>query len=211
MSHSACCRWLRSLAEVAAEVLDLDAAWAYCVEARQLYEELGEPVGITRSLEWMAAVAMGRDDRLTARALLEERLAICRQLGERDWLVHALGGLGHVERDEGNYPRARALYRESLLLRREIGDRFALAQSREDIAGMAAREHHAERAIRLLGAGEAFCETLGARPPVAVPQEYQQTVAEGRAALGEAAFAAAWGEGRAMSLDQAVAYALGEQ
>jgi hypothetical protein len=33
---------------------------------------------------------------------------------------------------------------------------------------------------------------------------------EGRAALGEAAFAAAWALGRAISLEQAVAYALGE-
>jgi len=32
---------------------------------------------------------------------------------------------------------------------------------------------------------------------------------EGRAALGEAAFAAAWAEGRAMSLDEAVEIALG--
>jgi len=35
-------------------------------------------------------------------------------------------------------------------------------------------------------------------------------VAEGRAALGEAAFAAAWSEGRAMSLEQAIEYALGD-
>jgi hypothetical protein len=67
-----------------------------------------------------------------------------------------------------------------------------------------------ERAIRLLGAGEAFCETLGARPPVAIREEYERTVSEARAALGEAAFAAAWAEGRAMSLDQAVEYALSE-
>jgi hypothetical protein len=73
---------------------------------------------------------------------------------------------------------------------------------------MAAREHHAERAIRLLGAGEAFCETLGARPPVAIAQEYERTVAAGRAALGEAGFAAAWAQGRAMALDEAAAYAL---
>ena len=65
-----------------------------------------------------------------------------------------------------------------------------------------------ERAIRLLGAGEAFCETIGAHPPVAVAQEYERTVAEGRAALGDAAFAAAWAEGRAMSLELAVEYAL---
>jgi hypothetical protein len=34
-------------------------------------------------------------------------------------------------------------------------------------------------------------------------------VAEGRAALGEEAFAAAWAAGRAMSIDDAVAEALG--
>ena len=91
-----------------------------------------------------------------------------------------------------------------------MGHQIALAQSLEDLAVLAGREQQAERAIRLLGAGEAFCETLGARPPVAVAEEYERTVAEGRAALGETAFAAAWAEGRAMSLEQAVAYALGE-
>ena len=36
-------------------------------------------------------------------------------------------------------------------------------------------------------------------------------VADRAAALGDAAFAAAWAEGRAMTLEQAVAYALEEQ
>jgi hypothetical protein len=35
-------------------------------------------------------------------------------------------------------------------------------------------------------------------------------VGEGRAALGEDAFAAEWAEGRAMLLDQAIEYALGD-
>jgi hypothetical protein len=127
-------------------------------------------------------------------------------------LIHALGGMGHLERDEGNYVRARALYRESLILRQAVGYQIALAQSLEDLAALARRERQPERAIRLLGAEEAFCETLGARPPVAVGAEYERTVAEGRAALGEAggAFAAVWAEGRAMSLDQAIEYALGD-
>src|SRR5262249_29999601 len=102
----------------------------------------------------------------------------------------------------------RALYRESLLLRRELGALLALAQSLEDLAVLAGREGQAERAIRLLGAAEAFCETLDTRPPVAGVTEYERTVAEGRAALGEAAFAARWVEGRALSLDQAIDYAL---
>jgi hypothetical protein len=45
---------------------------------------------------------------------------------------------------------------------------------------------------------------------VALVPEYERTVAEAHAALGEAAFAAAWAEGRAMSLDAALDYALGE-
>ena len=138
----------------------------------------------------MTGAAFSRGDRQAARPLLEERLAICRKLGESDWLIHTLGGLGHLARDEGDYARARAYYQESLLLRQKLGHQVALAQSLEDFAVLAGCERHAERAIRLLGAGEAFCETLGARPPVGVSGDYERTVADGRAALGETAFAA---------------------
>jgi hypothetical protein len=123
-------------------------------------------------------------------------------------MVHALGGMGHLEREEGSYARAQALYRESLLLRRELGALFALAQSLEDLAVLAGWQGEAERAMRLLGAAEAFCETLDIRPPVADPAEYERTVTEGRAVLGEAGLAATWAEGRAMSLEDAVAFAL---
>jgi tetratricopeptide (TPR) repeat protein len=199
---------LQSLAAIADQDDDPDAAWTYSMEARPLFEELAEPVGIARTLECMAGVYLKRGDYRAARPLLEERLAICRKLGDPTLLVHALGGLGHVERDAGNYARAEALYRESLLLRRELRARFALAQSLEDLAGLAGRQRQSERAIRLLGAAEAFCEMLGARPPVAGPTEYERTVREGRAVLGEAAFAAIWAEGRTMSLDEATEYAL---
>jgi non-specific serine/threonine protein kinase len=98
-----------------------------------------------------------------------------------------------------------------LILRREAGYLLELAQALEDFAVLAGRQREVGRAIRLLGAAEAFCETLGASPPVAVPVEYHRTVAEGRANLGEEAFAAAWAAGRALSVDEAVAYALQEE
>jgi non-specific serine/threonine protein kinase len=188
---------------------DLDAAWNYGVEARQCLEEMDEPHALTRTLEGMARVALRRGDPRTARGLLEQRLAICRKLGASEQLVHALGAMGHLERDEGNYGQARAYYQESLLMRRELGSLLALAQSLEDMAVLAGRLGEAERAIRLLGAEEEFCETLGARPPVAIAAEYERTVTEGRAALGEAAFAARWAEGRTLTLEQAIDYALG--
>jgi non-specific serine/threonine protein kinase len=197
-----------SLSGAAFTLDDLEATERYGAEARQIFAELQDAVGLASVLHWLASAALQRRDAGSARALLAERLEICRKLDNPGLLIHALGATGHLERDEGNYARAGALYRESLLRRRELGDLFALAQALEDLAGLANRQQQPERAIRLLGAQEAFCDTLGARPPVAMLDEYERAIAEGRAALGEAAFAAVWAEGRAMSLAQAVEYAL---
>jgi hypothetical protein len=197
-----------ALAEVAHRMLDVDSALSYAAEARQQMEALGDRGGFVRAIWVMAVLTLWRGDRQAARPLTEELVSLVREAGDAERLSHALGAMGHLERDEGHYARARLLYKESLVLRRELGDRWALAQSLEDFAVLDGREQNAARAIRLLGAGEAFCETLDARPPVADRTDYERTVVEGRAALGEAAFAAAWAEGRAMSLGQAVEYAL---
>jgi non-specific serine/threonine protein kinase len=198
-----------ALAEVTQGLGDKDAAWSYGVEARRRKAELEEPVGLASALENMAAIALARKDHRNARALLDECVALRRERGDSSGLIHTLGAMGHLARDDGDYASARAIYRESLMLRRDLGHRIAVAQSLEDLAVLAGREKQAERAIRILGAAEVFCGTLGARSPVADPTEYERTVAEGRAALGEEAFAAAWAAGRALSLDQAVAEAFG--
>jgi hypothetical protein len=69
---------------------------------------------------------------------------------------------------------------------------------------------HPVEAARLLGAAAAVRET---RPSRVFAHEFaliDQDTAATRAALGEEAFAAAWAEGRAMSLEQAIADTLTE-
>jgi tetratricopeptide (TPR) repeat protein len=201
---------LLQLANLSRELSDIDTADRLAREARELLEAVGDRVGVVRALQTISGIALERGDREAARPLLEERLAISRELGDLDFLVHALGALGHLARDEGDYPHAQAYYTESLSLRQQAGFAMATAQSLEDLGALAGRMQQPERAVRLLGAAEAFCETLGAHPPVTIAAEYEHAVAAGRTALGEAAYAAAWAEGRAMALEQAVEYALGE-
>jgi hypothetical protein len=67
------------------------------------------------------------------------------------------------------------------------------------------------RATRLFGAAEALCEANTWRLLSDSLIDRDRCVAVARARLGEAAFVAAWEEGRALSLDQAVAYALEER
>ena len=154
------------------------------------------------------ARAQGDDEK--ARALYEDALPLAREVEDKHSLMHMLGAIGHAARQQGDYGRARVLYQESLALRREVRNTHAIAQSLEDFAVLAGRQQQWERAARLLGAAEAVCADLGTALPVAIAAEYWRTVSDARGALGEEAFAAAWAEGGAMTLEQAIAYALEE-
>jgi hypothetical protein len=66
-------------------------------------------------------------------------------------------------------------------------------------------------ATRLLETAQALREAIGS--PMAPPDRplVDRAVAAARRSLGEGAFSMAWAEGQAMTLEQAVAYALDEQ
>jgi hypothetical protein len=103
---------------------------------------------------------------------------------------------------------ARALIAESLAIFWELGHRFGIAQNLEGLAAVAVAQGQPERAARLIGAAEALREVIGAPLPPADRAEHDRSVAAGRTARGEEAFAAAWAEGRAMTLVQAIRYAM---
>jgi non-specific serine/threonine protein kinase len=181
--------------------------------AKSLFEESltirrawGDKANIANLLYNLGNVAHTQGDYAAARALLQESLTLYREIGH-PFIIHVLGLLGHVERAVGDYAQATSLYQESLKLRRETGDRLSLAQSLEDFAGLAGRQGQPERALRLLGAAETLVATLGRTLPVGYALDYERTVADARARCGAEVFAAAWEEGRAMTLEQAVAYA----
>jgi len=74
-------------------------------------------------------------------------------------------------------------------------------------AAVSMRGEH-ERAAWLFGAAEALREAVGAFVLPLYRAEYERGVAAVRSGLDEVAFSAAWAEGRAMTPEQAVEYAL---
>jgi hypothetical protein len=79
------------------------------------------------------------------------------------------------------------------------------------LAGVAAAAGGARRAARLLGAAAALLATAGLlQPTPGWRDDHARATAAARAQVDEQTFAAAWAEGRAMPLEQAVAYALEE-
>jgi tetratricopeptide (TPR) repeat protein len=118
---------------------------------------------------------------------------------------HCLGesalGLGQLE-------EAARWLRQGLALSRRLNAWDGMAWCLAGLGSVAALDEEPEHAARLWGAAESLRQTIGCRPAPAARATYERAIASARAQLGEEAFAAAWAAGRAMTLEQAIAYAL---
>jgi adenylate cyclase len=176
-------------------------------EALAIRREVGNKLAIAVSLNNLGNVALDQDDHSTARAWLEEAVSLQREIGHRHYLATALHSLGNVTRDQGDYLASRTQYEESLSILWELGDRWLLAHVLEDMGGLSALQGQPERALRLLGAAATVRETIGAPISPAYQDKLDRMLEPARQALGEAAVSTE-AEGRAMSLEQAIAEAL---
>ncbi|HSH77819.1 MAG TPA: tetratricopeptide repeat protein, partial [Herpetosiphonaceae bacterium] len=183
-------------------------AAALLEESVALYRGLNDKWGMSYALQALGGVARLDGDYERATTYYEESLVLSREIGDRGDVSLARMNLGLVARALGDYARAATLLRESLLVCREIDWTLGCCFGLESLAGVAVDQGQATRAARLFGASEALRERIGIVVDPDDRPEYARDVAAARRQLDETAFAAAWAEGRAMTLEQAVAYAL---
>jgi predicted ATPase/DNA-binding CsgD family transcriptional regulator len=195
-------------------------AWGPGDEARakEIYEEgiaVCREVGYTYRLPAfllsLGYVLMLEGDYERGTALNEEAVEICREHGYKGHLNYALDNLGWAALLEGDYERARTPYEESLVVSKELGDRLVASASLEGMACISAAQGGALRAGRLFGAAEALHEAVGAVAYQLNPEEVswrEPYVAAARSQLGEHSWEEALAQGRAMSLEEAIEYAL---
>jgi tetratricopeptide (TPR) repeat protein len=155
-------------------------------------------------------MARTEGDYLEARSFYEESLAIRRELGDERGIGVSLHNLGFVATYRGDYRQAAAFFEESLPLFQKLGSKRGIFCSLEGLAGVAGGKGQSERAGRLIGAVEALYAAFHMRLDYVDQIQHDRNVAAVRAQLDEATFAAVWAEGRAMTLEQAVDYALAD-
>jgi tetratricopeptide (TPR) repeat protein len=182
-------------------------ARAHFEEALAISREADDRTGVAWSLHALGTVAHYERDNAAARRLYEAAAAMRQELGDPDiaWTLSSLGSLAYRE---GDYAAARAHFARSLALFRESSDRYGIVLTLKYCGWLAAAQGQARRAIPLLGAMHALSEPLGMSLPLVERTHHDRILGAARAVQGEAAFAAAWAEGTALELEQAVAYAL---
>jgi Tetratricopeptide repeat len=184
-------------------------AETYYTQALELAREIGATDIMGSLLNNLGETARLRGDYGAARKLYEEAL----QMGE-DVSPHLtstiLGNLGMVALFQGDQATARRRFGESLPISLKLGHRTGIAGALEGLGELAMREGELERGARLLGACEALRETINVPVSPADQSEHEQAMAGVRSALGKQGLDALWSEGRAMTQEQAVAFALKE-
>ena len=190
---------------------DYAGAATSLTEARALFREHGgeQRSGIEHPTAAFLAQAMHEQgDHAVAYALYEESLAEARSRGDRHAAAYAQRHLARLHLEAGDAERAVAFLRESLPALRELRDRRCTPASLEALAYAVGRRDQWADAARLFAAAEAMRDATG-MPLMRkdrARQESERALLESR--LGSDALAAAWTNGRVMSLTQAIDYAL---
>jgi predicted ATPase/DNA-binding CsgD family transcriptional regulator len=218
---------LNTLAIVAWNAGHFARSVALFEESLAIYREIDYVVGIAYVLRFMSRSVCDGGDPARALPLAEEALAISQRIGGRvgeaaDWQM-----LGHIARELRDPERAIEMLRLSVPAQRDLGEDRRVALSLHDLAGaltlrgardgsmpegddaatVAARQGYVA-AVRLFAAADAFHEARGIVLPTSWRSGADRDLAILRQQLGEPSLEQALAEGRAMSLDAAVAYAL---
>ena len=199
---------LNVLCVAAIEEGDLEQADQFAEESLALFRQAGdqrEAVAATRTL---AFTYHSRGDYERARALHESNLAHARALGFKETEAGTLGSLAMIAFEQDRIEDALALGEQNLLACRDLGSLQGIAQSLCRSAGtFAVLPGRANTAAQLLSCFEAQRTQIGVSEAW-VARMNEETLSTIRTRLDEGAFAEAWNQGQALTIDEAVALAL---
>jgi tetratricopeptide (TPR) repeat protein len=156
-------------------------------EALPLFRKIGDQTGVARVLWGIGNALFFGKEYADAMPVLEEAVALNRKLDDRFGLGWSIHTLGLVTFNLGDPQRARACWLEAIHLFSAAGD----------VPGMVLQLDNLSALARQVSSGTGLGRLLR--------EEERRT---GREGLDDDEAARVWAEGQAMSLEQAVAYAL---
>jgi hypothetical protein len=205
-------RWLNRQADAACDRGDFATQTRFAEETLALARRLGDRLGVGLALNQLSRAAFYQGRLADARRTLAEVEAAFPLSGPTRG--SSVSGVpvrffGHLAVAEGDWAEARRRF--GAMMRHSVGRGrpFLVAYALDDLAVLAAAEGRSARALRLAGASTTLRQQHRARRHPPWRDYLERWLGPARAELGAAAQAADR-EGQAMSLDEAIAYALGD-
>jgi non-specific serine/threonine protein kinase len=202
---------LSNLGSLAAGLGDYASARALHERSLALRREKGDRWGTGAALYHLSSVHIAVGEYALAGACIDESLAIVRELGDPRLIANCTVNQGTLANLQGDVVSAAALFKDCLPTMVTLGNPEGIGDALAGLA-VAYAATDATRAARLWGAMQQLMQSTGVALMPEEQRRDQRDIAAARAAFGDdAAFDRAWHEGRAMSLEQAVRYALADE
>jgi predicted ATPase/transcriptional regulator with XRE-family HTH domain len=186
---------------------NFSAARSALEESITLFREAQDPWGAAVAMMSLAYSAYRKEDRATAFRLNEQALSAFRELGDQYFQSVCLYEIGSMRAKQGDWEEGLAELGESLRLSRELGSRFEIASGLLRLAETKQHLGQPAHAVKLYYAARNVSDSIGAWQP---DDELKlgEYLTPCRLALSKTEFEAAVEQGRAMTREQAIEYAL---
>jgi predicted ATPase/DNA-binding CsgD family transcriptional regulator len=189
---------------------EYEEAMAHAEEGLSLLRSVEDKAGIAQALHVLGELARLHGNYGHATRIFEEGLALAREIGDGIRQAFILDSLGYLALYDDDPQTAAALARESLKLALEVGYKPHVPACLAGLAAAYMADGMTQHAVRLFGAADALFAAHGFSPRPSDKPDVERTWVTVREMRGNGAFDAAWAEGQAMSLEEAIAYALEE-
>ena len=183
---------------------------AFLGEGLGLAREMGERVLIARFLIVFGIVSLDAGELDHATRFVSEALALSEEAGDEQSIARASTMLGSIALCDGRVADAQALLRRALIIARRLRFMEAILCSLSMLSYAYAELGQTERAAKLYGAASHLVEVIRLRLDPHVLELQERAGAQIRRSLSTERIDHLFAEGRAMSVDEAVALALEE-
>lgn len=198
---------LGSLDEVMGQYDDAEKKY---LESLAMFQTFGNKLMVAYVFSGLGELARHQGDFGRSESFWDQNLRIFQELRVPHAYSHSYQALASMSFRQGGYRKAKDLFTASLKISRENRVRSGIVSCLAGLAGILAISDKPEQAARLFGAAELILESIGALEP-ADQLDFDLFNALVRKQLTEDAFRKARDEGRAMTMEQVIAYALEEQ
>jgi predicted ATPase/DNA-binding XRE family transcriptional regulator len=200
----------RALAMLGLDLTDEEnhaAAQSAFEESAALYQEVQDGWGLAHAMMCLAYKFSTEADFSNALSLFVQALAASRKTGDRFIENVILRGMAIAYLKQDNLPSALGALRESLILAQQLDTKLEIAATLSRWGSLEQRAGRPARAVSLYWAAKNLFDLVGAWTH-RFEFDLDHALAPCRTMLSDAAFAEAVERGHAMTMEQAIAYAL---
>ncbi len=179
-------------------------------ESKELFREVNDEWEYAHAVMCLARKAFKQNELALSFTLHQQALALFRKIGDRYFQSFAHYWMGVIEAKQGDVKGGIAKLQEALMLARQIDSKYAVGGALWRLSEVTQLTGDPARTVRLYWSAKNIFNSIGAWDEND-EANFEKTMASCRAALSEAEFAEAETQGRAMTMEQAITYALEEQ